>query len=361
MSYTIKRCAMVALSIVGSATLLFSCDSKPAATVYDTETLMTESSENRTITMMENGARSYTFTAPLIEGYSLAKNPYKEFRRGVKMTTYTSDSLSLVDVILTANYAIFYEKQELWEAKGNVVVIKHSRKDGDTTVTDLTEVYTQQLFWNAKTKKIYSNVDTKILQADALHIGVGFEADDDLSNIHFRKYSSEVEFEMNEEARANRSREREEAEQKAEQKVEQESSTASSQDNTPSKGSANTSTATKNGVNVQAKGAKQPTMSSDADIKRPTNISASRRMESQRNVPPSLSSDARNATLSGEKSLVATPKGNESLSGAQLSGAQLSGAQLSGAQLSGAQLSGASARNSLPPSAASGKSSDPQK
>ena len=339
MSYTIKRYAMVALSIVGSATLLFSCDSKPAATVYDTETLMTESSENRTITMMENGARSYTFTAPLIEGYSLAKNPYKEFRRGVKMTTYTSDSLSLVDVILTANYAIFYEKQELWEAKGNVVVIKHNRKDGDTTVTDLTEVYTQQLFWNAKTKKIYSNVDTKILQADALHIGVGFEADDDLSNIHFRKYSSEVEFEMNEEARANRSREREEA-------ANAEAEKSSSQDNTPSKGSASTSTATKNGVNVQAKGAKQPTMSSDADIKRPTNISASRRMESQRNVPPSLSSDARNATLSGEKSLVATPKGNESLSGAQLSGAQ---------------LSGASARNSLPPSAASGKSSDPQK
>ena len=343
MSYTIKRCAMVALSIVGSATLLFSCDSKPAATVYDTETLMTESSENRTITMMENGARSYTFTAPLIEGYSLAKNPYKEFRRGVKMTTYTSDSLSLVDVILTANYAIFYEKQELWEAKGNVVVIKHNRKDGDTTVTDLTEVYTQQLFWNAKTKKIYSNVDTKILQADALHIGVGFEADDDLSNIHFRKYSSEVEFEMNEEARANRSREREAAANaEAEKKAEQESSTASSQDNTPSKGSANTSApAPRNNVNVQAKGAKQPTMSSDADIKRPTNISASRRMESQRNVPPSLSSDARNATLSGEKSLVATPKGNESLSGAQ--------------------LSGASARNSLPPSAASGKSSDPQK
>lgn len=339
MSYTIKRCAMVALSIVGSATLLFSCDSKPAATVYDNETLMTESSENRTITMMENGARSYTFTAPLIEGYSLAKNPYKEFRRGVKMTTYTSDSLSLVDVILTANYAIFYEKQELWEAKGNVVVIKHNRKDGDTTVTDLTEVYTQQLFWNAKTKKIYSNVDTKILQADALHIGVGFEADDDLSNIHFRKYSSEVEFEMNEEARANRSREREEA-------ANAEAEKSSSQDNTPSKGSANTSTATKNGVNVQAKGAKQPTMSSDADIKRPTNISGARRMESQRNVPPSLSSDARNATLSGEKSLVATPKGNESLSGAQLSGAQ---------------LSGASARNSLPPSAASGKSSDPQK
>lgn len=171
---------------------------------------MTESSENRTITMLENGARSYTFAAPLIEGYSLAKNPYKEFRRGIKLTTYTSDSLSLVDVIITSNYAIYYENQELWEAKGNVVIHKHNRKDGDTTVKDLTEVYTQQLFWNAKTKKIYSNVDTKILQADALHIGVGFEADDDLTNIHFRKYSSEVEFEVDEEARSNRSREHQE-------------------------------------------------------------------------------------------------------------------------------------------------------
>lgn len=329
---------MVALSIVGSATLLFSCDSKPAATLYDTETLMTESSENRTITMMENGARSYTFTAPLIEGYSLAKNPYKEFRRGVMMTTYTSDSLSLVDVTLTANYAIFYENQELWEAKGNVVVVKHNRKDGDTTVTDLTEVYTQQLFWNAKTKKVYSNVDTKILQADALHIGVGFEADDDLSNIHFRKYRSEVEFEMDEEARANRSREREEA---ADAQKSEKSEKNSSRDKAPARGNNDTSTPAKSRVNASAKGTKQPTMSSDADVQRPINISGARRMESQRDVPPSMSSDAQNATLSGEKSLSATPLGNESLSGAQLSGAPV--------------------RNNLTPSAVSVKNSGAQK
>lgn len=159
---------------------------------------MTESSEHRTITMMENGKRSYTFTSPLMEGYRLAANPYQEFRRGIEMTTYT-DSLSLPEVTITANYAIYYERQKLWEAKGNVVVIRRDRKDGDTTVTGLTEVYTQQLFWNATTKKIYSNVDTKVLQGDGWHFGVGFDADDDLKNIHFRKYSSEVEFEMNEE------------------------------------------------------------------------------------------------------------------------------------------------------------------
>lgn len=186
---------MLALLIVGSASLLSSCESKPTATLYDYETLMTESSENRTITMMENGKRSYSFTSPLMEGYSLASNPYQEFRRGIKMTTFT-DTLSLVDATITANYAIYYERQKLWEAKGNVVIIKNNREEGDTAVKGLTEIYTQQLFWNATTKKIYSNVDTKVLQADGWHFGVGFDADDDLKNIHFRKYSSEMEFDM---------------------------------------------------------------------------------------------------------------------------------------------------------------------
>ena len=187
---------MLALLVLGSASLLFSCDKKGAATVYDYETLMTESSENRTITMMENGKRSYTFTAPLMEGYSMASNPYQEFRRGIHMTTFT-DSLALEDATITANYAIYYERQKLWEAKGNVVIIKKNRQTGDTVVTGLTEIYTQQLFWNATTKKIYSNVDTKVLQGEGWHFGVGFDADEDLKNIHFRKYSSEVEFEMN--------------------------------------------------------------------------------------------------------------------------------------------------------------------
>ncbi|MBR5584686.1 MAG: LPS export ABC transporter periplasmic protein LptC [Alistipes sp.] len=186
---------MIALSIVGSATLLLSCGKEKRSTTYDYETLMTESSENRTITMMENGRRSYTFTSPIMEGYSLATNPYQEFRRGIQMITYT-DSLSLVDATITANYAIYYEKQKLWEAKGNVVIVKKNRKEGDTIVTGLTEVYTQQLFWNATTKKIYSNVDTKVLQPDGWHFGVGFDADEDLKNIHFRRYSSEMEFDL---------------------------------------------------------------------------------------------------------------------------------------------------------------------
>ena len=221
---SIRQYAMIALAMVARATLLFSSDSKANTTEYDLESLITESSEEREITMMENGKRTYTFTTPLMEGYSLATNPYQEFRRGIKLTTYT-DTLSLVDATITSNYAIYYERQKLWEAKGNVVIIKNNREEGDTTVTGHTEIYTQQLFWNATTKKIYSNVDTKVLQPDGWHFGVGFDADEDLKNIHFRKYSSEVEFDMSqptEEEREEREAKRaEEDKEKKDKKKEQ--------------------------------------------------------------------------------------------------------------------------------------------
>ena len=173
----IRRYALLALLVLGSATLLFSCADKTSTLEYDYETLMTERSENRTIMMMENGKRSYSFTAPIIEGYSLAQNPYQEFRKGIKMITYTSDSLSLEDATITANYAIYYDKQKLWEAKGDVVVVQ----------TNGRKLYTQQLFWNQATHRIYSNVDSRIIDGDEVFDCEGFESDENMKDWRYRK------------------------------------------------------------------------------------------------------------------------------------------------------------------------------
>ena len=197
---------MIALLILGSATLLFSCGNKPKSVEYDLETLMTESSEYRTINMIEDGRCSYTFSAPLIEGYSMATNPYQEFRRGIELTTFRQDTITVVkdtifmanqvDAVITANYAIYYEKQDLWEAKGDVVVIKNERDHGDTLVKGTTQVYTQQLYWDATIGKIYSNVDTRVITPEGPQYGEGFDTDEGLKEIHFRKYIGEVEFDF---------------------------------------------------------------------------------------------------------------------------------------------------------------------
>ena len=145
---------------------------------------MTEYSENFVRTESENGRRSFIFKAPLVEGYAYAKEPYREFRKGVDMTTFRSDSADLVDTRLTANYAIYYEDRDLWEAKGNVVVKKFNGQ----------ELYTQQLFWNAKTHRIWSNVDTKIVQEAGRGdmIVEGFESDESLKEWVFSAASRGV-------------------------------------------------------------------------------------------------------------------------------------------------------------------------
>lgn len=189
MGKRLSRYFRVALSVVGSAILLYSCKEKEAeAEAASTETMMSEYCENLSLIMSRNGRRSYHFVTPLLEGYGLASEPYREFRKGVKITTYRDDSLSSVDVVLTANYAINYEKRELWEAKGNVVVEK---SDGKT-------LYTQQLFWNAKTGKIYSNVDSKVVQKNGreVFIGEGFESDESFKDWRFRRMKGRMEVEM---------------------------------------------------------------------------------------------------------------------------------------------------------------------
>lgn len=189
MGKRLSRYFRVALSVAGSAILLYSCKEKEAdADAASTETMLSEYCENLSLIMSRNGRRSYHFVTPLLEGYRLAREPYREFRKGVKITTYQDDSLSLVDVVLTANYAINYEKRELWEAKGNVVVEK---SDGKT-------LYTQQLFWNAKTGKIYSNVDSKVVQKNGreVFIGEGFESDEAFKDWRFRRMKGRMEVEM---------------------------------------------------------------------------------------------------------------------------------------------------------------------
>jgi len=76
--------------------------------------------------------------------------------------------------------------------KGNVVVEK---SDGKT-------LYTQQLFWNARTKKIYSNVDSKIVQNNGrdVFIGEGFESDEEFKDWRFRRMKGRMEVELKQSA-----------------------------------------------------------------------------------------------------------------------------------------------------------------
>ena len=180
--------AFIALLVMGSAILLFSCKSKESKEEVSLNTIKTEESENLTIIMSENGRKSYHFKTPLLEGYTLGSDPYREFRKGISITTFQDDSMTTVNAVLVANYAIYYENRKLWEAKGDVVVTKH----------DGTRLYTQQLFWNSVTKRIYSNVDTRLVTETDELIGEGFESDEEMTEPRFRRWKGKMQVDTEE-------------------------------------------------------------------------------------------------------------------------------------------------------------------
>ncbi len=161
--------------------MLVSCEGKQAPEEVDLETLVTQSSDTLLIINSENGRKTYRFQAPLMENYEYAREPYMEFRRGINIETY-KDSTETVESTLVADYAIHWAKLDLWEAKGNVVAVNAKGQILET----------QQLFWNRRTKKVYSNVDTKVTQSGDVIVGVGFESDEKFDDFTFRRPRGKV-------------------------------------------------------------------------------------------------------------------------------------------------------------------------
>ena len=200
---------IIALLVMGSAILLSSCSGNSNTEQESLDRIKTEESHNLTIVMSENGRRSYRFETPLLEGYMLGRDPYREFCKGISITTYQDDSLSTVNAVLVANYAIYYDKRKLWEAKGDVVVTKH----------DGTRLYTQQLFWNSATKRIYSNVDTRLVTDTDELIGEGFESDEEMNEPRFRRWKGKMQVDADELRNGDKEGEGEEAKSDSKQVV----------------------------------------------------------------------------------------------------------------------------------------------
>lgn len=179
----LKLC--VALLVTGGATLLISCDTETVVQ-YNPETLLTQRSDTLTTIESTNGLKKMRFETPLMESYELAREPYTEFRRGVFLETF-KDSTETIEMTLVADYAINYKDRAIWEARGNVVVVS---EEGNRTL------YTEQLFWDQKTERIYSNVDSRVVQNKDIFDGEGFESDDKFKEWSFRNYKGRMEVEM---------------------------------------------------------------------------------------------------------------------------------------------------------------------
>jgi len=92
------------------------------------------------------------------------------FEKGIYLEKF-DDSLS-IDATIVADTAYYYDKQELWELRSNVHIENEQDEQFDT----------QMLFWDQKTKQVYSDRPIHIRQQKRIITGIGFTSNQDFTN-----------------------------------------------------------------------------------------------------------------------------------------------------------------------------------
>lgn len=175
----LTMCAVLASSCSG--------EMKPKSVEVDEETLVSQSVDSMLVLTSKNGVMKSSFRSPRMDTYEFAKEPFSEYPKGVEMIGY-NDSTGLESTRIVADYALHWTNRDLWELKGNVRAenIEEDRR-----------LFSQQLFYDIKLKKVYSNVDSKVEEGMDVFIGEGFEADDDFRRWTFRKLKGQVGLDVN--------------------------------------------------------------------------------------------------------------------------------------------------------------------
>jgi LPS export ABC transporter protein LptC len=137
-------------------------------------TLPTQTGINFEVQYTDSCRLQVIFNAPLVERYTKGgeEGSYYEFTKGIELHFF--DRNEVLESIITARYAKYWEDKNLGMARDSVV--GRNVKTGE-------QLNTEELFWDRKKRTIYSHVFTKITNSDGVYYGErGFEADQDFQN-----------------------------------------------------------------------------------------------------------------------------------------------------------------------------------
>ena len=162
-----------ALCIVHCA-LFFSCQTKHEMTESVTDIKRTPQvyADSITTIVSDSGIIRYRIIAPDWYVYEKADTPYWDFPNGLRFERF--DENYNVDTEIECDRAVYYSKLELWKLNDNVEATNLSQE----------EFYTNELYWDQKEERVYSDSAITLIQKERKILGVGFE-----SNQTFSRYS----------------------------------------------------------------------------------------------------------------------------------------------------------------------------
>lgn len=132
----------------------------------------------------DSGVLVAKLIAPVMRNVETEDSTFLEFPKGFYATVYEGDTAASAKI--SANYGVMYKDDDLLFARDNVVV-----ENIDTKET----LETETLYWNQKTKKIYTRNYVKISSPDKVIFGDSLQTDENFTKriIHGIRATLEIE------------------------------------------------------------------------------------------------------------------------------------------------------------------------
>jgi len=158
---------------------MLGCEGKvsPSLSDINTQDIPSQESWNTQVVFSDSGITHAVLHAGHVRIYDKTQQTLLD--SGVKVDFFSS--IGAHTSVLTSQRAQVDDRTEDMTAEGNVVVVSDSG----------TNVYTEKLYWDNKRRKVHSDQFVRVVSPTEIIQGVGFEADQNLSNYTIYKTSGE--------------------------------------------------------------------------------------------------------------------------------------------------------------------------
>lgn len=143
--------------------------------IHDRSTMPIIHATEITTLISDSGVTRYRISAPSWDDFDKSSLPHWEFNNGIHLEKFNIDLK--VDANIHSQYARFNKNEQLWELRGKVKAINLQGELFET----------EQLFWNQRDERIYSDSLIKITQISHIITGIGFESNQSMTKYVIKK------------------------------------------------------------------------------------------------------------------------------------------------------------------------------
>lgn len=170
---------IAAVMLIAMGMTVGSCkEDNPIATAnVDAEKMPTMLTRNVETLISDSGVVRYRIKTPLWYVYDEAEEPYWHFPAGLNLDKF--DNFFRREAEVRADSATYFKDKQLWRLDGNVNISNVMNE----------KFLTEQLFWNQRQRKLYSDSFIHIETSDKVLEGYGFDSNEQLTRYSIRKVS----------------------------------------------------------------------------------------------------------------------------------------------------------------------------